>query len=72
VAALGENVAVLVLYSETWDPLGLMRNPQWTAFLRRYYDYEPPVKANQVRVLLGAQLVARWTRHGQWIEVYQR
>ena len=38
VAPLGrENVAVLVLYSEAWDPLGLMRNPLWTAFLRRYY-----------------------------------
>jgi hypothetical protein len=72
VAALGENVAVLVQYSEAWDPLGLMRNPQWTAFLRRYYEYEPSVNANQVRVLLGAQLVARWTRHGQWIEIYQR
>ncbi len=72
VAALGENVAVLVLYSEAWDPLCLMRNPQWTAFLRRYYEYEPPVNASQVRVLLGAQLVARWTRHGQWIEIYQR
>jgi len=72
VASLGENVAVLVLYSEAWDPLGLMRNPQWTAFLKRYYEYEPPVTASQVRVLLGAQLVARWTRHGQWIEIYQR
>ena len=72
VASLGENVAVLVLYSEAWDPLGLMRNPQWTAFLRRYYEYEPPVSANQVRVLLGAQLVARWTRNGQWIEIYKR
>jgi hypothetical protein len=72
VAGLGENVAVLVLYSETWDPLGLMRNPRWTAFLQRYYAYEPPVNASQVRVLIGAQLVARWTRHGQWIEIYKR
>jgi hypothetical protein len=67
-----EDVAVLVLYSETWDPLGLMRNLPWIAFLRRYYEYEPPVNASQVRVLLGAQLVARWTRHGQWIEIYKR
>ena len=67
-----EDVAVLARYSETWDPLGLMRNPEWTAFLRRYYEYEPPVNASQVRVLLGAQLVARWTRHGQWIEIYKR
>lgn len=68
----GENVAVLVLYSDAWDPLGLMRNPRWTAFLRRYYEYQPAVGASQLRVLLGAQLVARWTRHGQWIEIYQR
>ena len=67
-----EDVAVLLLYSETWDLLGLMRNPRWTAFLRRYYEYELPVNASQVRVLLGAQLVARWTRHGQWIEIYKR
>ena len=67
-----ENVEVVVLYSVAWDPLGLMQNQRWTAFLKRYYEYEPPVNANQVRVLLGAQLVARWTRHGQWIEIYQR
>jgi len=67
-----ENVAVLVLYSEAWDPLGLMRNPLWTEFLRRYYDYEPPVSAKEVGVLLGGRLVARWTRHGQWIEIYKR
>lgn len=67
-----ENVEVLVLYSETWDPLGLMQNKQWTNFLRRHYDYEPPVDAHQLRVLLGAQTVARWTRRGQWVEIYQR
>jgi len=67
-----EKVAVLVLYSEAWDPLGLMRNPQWAAFLRRYYEYQPPVNASGLRVLLEAQLVARWTLHGQWIEIYKR
>ncbi|MCU1274162.1 MAG: hypothetical protein JWO48_1593 [Bryobacterales bacterium] len=67
-----ENVEVVVLYSVAWDPLGLMQNPRWTAFLRRYYEYEPPVGAAQMRVLLNAQPVARWTRHGQWIEIYQR
>lgn len=67
-----ENVEVLVLYSETWDPMGIMQNKKWTDFLRRYYDYEPPVDSNQLRVLLGARSVARWTRHGQWVEIYQR
>jgi len=67
-----ENVEVFVLYSGTWDPIGLMQNTTWTEFLRRYYDYEPPVDANQMRVLLGAQPVARWTRSGQWVEIYKR
>lgn len=67
-----ENVEVFVLYSGTWDPIGMMQNATWTEFLRRYYDYEPAVDANQMRVLLGAQPVARWTRHGQWVEIYKR
>jgi hypothetical protein len=67
-----EDVAALVLYSTAWDPLGLMENPKWTAFIKRYYGYEPPVGAEEIRVLLGAHRVARWTRHGQWIEIYER
>ncbi len=67
-----EDVAVLVLYSVAWDPLGLMQNRQWTSFLRKYYGYSPPVSPEEVHVLLGAHRVARWTRHGQWIEIYQR
>lgn len=67
-----ENVEVVVLYSVAWDPWGLMQNQRWTAFLQRYYEYEPPVDAAQMRVLLHAHSVARWTRHGQWIEIYQR
>ena len=67
-----EDVEVVVLYSGIWDPLGLMQNPTWTKFLRRYYEFEPPVGANELRVLLGAQPVARWTHRGQWVEVYKR
>jgi len=67
-----ENVPVLVLYSVTWDPLGFTQNPQWEAFLERYYGYSPPVGADEVRQLLGAHSVARWTRGGLWIEVYER
>ncbi|HET9321020.1 MAG TPA: hypothetical protein VFO27_14630 [Bryobacteraceae bacterium] len=67
-----ENVGVLVLYSVTWDPLGLTQNPRWEAFLERYYAYSPPVGADELRELLGAHSVARWTRGGLWIEVYER
>jgi len=67
-----EDVAALVLYSTAWDPVGLMENSKWTAFIKRFYGYEPPVGAEEIRVLLGAHRVARWTRHGQWIEIYER
>ncbi len=67
-----EDVAVLVLYSVAWDPLGLMKNPRWVVFIKRYYGYEPPVSEQEIGVLLGAHRVARWTRRGQWIEIYQR
>lgn len=67
-----EDVAALVLYSVAWDPMGLMENPRWIAFIKRYYGYEPPVDGEEIHVLLGAHRVARWTRRGQWIEIYQR
>jgi 4-amino-4-deoxy-L-arabinose transferase-like glycosyltransferase len=67
-----EDVAALVLYSTAWDPLGLMQNQRWTSFLGKYYGYSPPLGPDDVQVLLGAHRVARWTRHGQWIEIYQR
>jgi virginiamycin B lyase len=60
-----EDVKVVVLYSLAWDPLGLMQNPLSTALLQCYYEYELPVGAAPMRVLLNAQPVARWTRHGQ-------
>lgn len=67
-----EDVAVLVLYPVAWDPLGLMQNQTWTSFLRKYYGYVPPLAPDELQVLLGVHRVARWTRHRQWIEVYQR
>jgi hypothetical protein len=66
------DVEVIVLYSVAWDPLGLIQNQRWTAFLRRSYEYEPPVNAAQMHVLLHAQSVARWTRQGQQPEIYHR
>ncbi len=67
-----EDVAALVLYSVAWDPLDLMENARWVAFIKQYYGYEPPVSEPEIGVLLGAHCVARWTRRGQWIEIYQR
>jgi 4-amino-4-deoxy-L-arabinose transferase-like glycosyltransferase len=67
-----ENIDVVVLYSVTWDPWGLMDQPSWIGLLKRYYGYVDPVKPDELRALLGVRLVYRWQRHGQWVEIYSR
>lgn len=38
--------------------------------LHRVWGYEPPASAEQIKAGLGFTRVARWTRRGQWIEMY--
>ncbi len=68
----GRRVDALVLFSSTWDPLGLMRDPRWAGFLKRYYDYHPDATGAQISKLLDLHLAIRLERHGQWVEVYRR
>jgi len=67
-----ENIEIVAVYSVTWDPWGLMDQPSWIGLLKRYYGYAGAVKPDELRALLGVQLVARWQRHGQWVEIYRR
>lgn len=67
------GVNVLVLYSRTWAPSwGVL---QWSFirdFLHRYYEYERPMNAAEVREHFGLVPIRRWTQRGQWIEVFAR
>lgn len=63
---------VLVLYDVMWDPWDLMRRLRLAGLFRRFYDYEPQIGAEDVRSRLGMQPVSRWSRHGQWVEVFVR
>ena len=65
VAALRGHASVLVLHSALWDPLGLMANPRWSGFLRRYYGFTSQATPEQVPQLLDARLVAEWSEAGQ-------
>jgi hypothetical protein len=68
-----KSVRVLVLYSRTWEPAwGALRLAPVRDFLTRFYQYEPQLNAKQCKDVLGLQRVARWTRRGQWIEVYAK
>jgi hypothetical protein len=72
VAAL-KHVNVLVVYSRTWEPrLSVISIPMIERFLQQYYSYEKQITAAEIHDRLGLTQVARYTRRGQWIEVYSR
>jgi hypothetical protein len=72
VAAL-DDVNVLVVYSRTWEPrYSVLRIPAIERFLERYFYYEPQIGEKQILDTLGLHLEARYTRRGQWIEIYYR
>jgi len=67
------RVDALVLYSRTWEPAwGVLHWKFVERFLGRYYDYEPQMSAAEVRAHFGLSRIQRWTRRGQWIEIYAR
>ena len=73
IALAPENVDVLVLYSRTWEPeWGVLRFGAVERFLHRFYEYEAQMNSAQVRDHFGLLPVQRWTRHGQWVEIYSR
>lgn len=66
-------VNVLVLYSRTWEPRwGVLRWPPLRNFLSRFYDYEREMTPAEVSRHFGLVPVQRWTRRGQWIEIFAR
>jgi 4-amino-4-deoxy-L-arabinose transferase-like glycosyltransferase len=68
-----KEVDVLVLYSRTWEPeWGILRFGPVERFLQRFYEYEPQMNTAQVREHFGLMPVQRWTRRGQWVEIYSR
>jgi hypothetical protein len=68
-----KGVDVLVLYSRTWEPeWSVLRFEIIERFLHRFYEYEPQMNTAQVREHFGLTSIQRWTRRGQWIEVYSR
>jgi hypothetical protein len=68
-----KGVDVLVLYSRTWEPgWGVLQWAPARAFLQRFYEYERQMTPAEVQRHFGLFPVHRWTRRGQWIEVYAR
>jgi hypothetical protein len=68
-----QSVNLLVLYSRTWEPgWGVLRWPALRDFLSRFYQYEREMTPDEVRRHFGLVPARRWTRGGQWIEIFAR
>ena len=68
-----QSVDVLVLYSRTWEPRwGVLQWPVLRDFLSRFYEYEREMTPEEVRQHFGLVPVQRWSRHGQWVEIFAR
>jgi len=65
--------AVLVLYSRTWEPpWGVLRFNWPRKVLTHFYEYGPQMDSAGVREHFAMVPAMRWTRRGQWIEIYVR
>ena len=68
-----QGVDVLVLYSRTWEPAwGVLQWPALRDFLSRFYEYEREMTPDEVRQHFGLVPVQRWSRRGQWVEIFAR
>jgi 4-amino-4-deoxy-L-arabinose transferase-like glycosyltransferase len=68
-----QSVDVLVLYSRTWEPgWGVLQWPALRDFLSRFYEYEREMTPDEVRQHFGLVPVQRWSRRGQWVEIFAR
>ena len=66
------KVQVLAMYSRTQEDGWIMSNAWVREFLARYFDYERQMTSIECRRKFGLFSVMRWTRRGQWIEIYAR
>jgi hypothetical protein len=63
---------VVIVYSRTWEPeVSIIRNPIADRFLRKFYEYEPQITAEQLAPY-GFHPVLRWPQRGQWIEIFAK
>jgi len=72
-AVSGRRADVLVVYARTWEPPhSILAVDAFESFLRKYYDYEPQIRPEEIESKLGLRRIFRFSRRGQWIEAYER
>lgn len=65
------KIDVLVVFSRTWALDGGALDYRFIRdYLRRNWGYYSQATPDQIRAGWGFVPILRWTRHGQWIEIY--
>jgi hypothetical protein len=62
----------VVVFSNTWDPLGLMRSYRVSNFLTEHYGYQPQMSAGEIAKALNMHVARRWRRRGLSMEILRR
>jgi len=66
-----DGMDVLVVFSRTWALDGGELDYGWLRrLIRRNWGHHIQISQEQIRARLGFVPVLKWTRHGQWIEIY--
>jgi hypothetical protein len=65
------QVRVLIAYSRDWNPgFNLIERQPFRALFRRCCGYLPAPQPQQLRASVPFPPSERYTRHGQWLEIY--
>jgi 4-amino-4-deoxy-L-arabinose transferase-like glycosyltransferase len=62
----------VVVYSRTWDPLGLLNHPAVSRFLADHYGYQPQLSAHEIAKVLHMHIAWHWNRRGLTMDVLHR
>ena len=66
-----KNADVLVVFSRTWGlDAGVPDFAPLRNYVRNNWGSNMPASPDEIRAGLGFVPVLKWTRHGQWIEIY--
>ncbi len=71
VAVRAARPDVFILYSRDANPpVNLLENRAVRFLYRQFFEYRPPMPRDAPQLELGMQLIARFSRGRQWLEIY--
>ena len=62
----------VVVFTRTWDPLGLLHSRRVSSFLAEHYGYRPQMPTSEIAQVLKMHVARRWRRRGLTMEILRR